>query len=779
MVRQLYYSILMLLRGRSNNLTKTVSLTLGLFIGILLFACVAFQLSYNRCFRQSEQLYLSYLTNTLNDVPDEGTPYVYGPFAEALRENFPNEVEDATVMRERDICNYYNGNIRLPAITIYADPHLFSALGIQVLAGKPEDLQAPDAVFISRSLADKIRENAGLETVVGKQLKMDRKTPYIIRGVFADQPENTDIPFDAVTSMSELWNNQRAGWGFDISYQVIVRFHHPERDVSVVEARLPELMKKYMPHFNKKASNRSAFSFRPLVKLHTESPTVRTMILVMTILAVAILLIAAFNYVLISVSSLARRAKEVGVHKCNGAANGTIFGMFLTETAITVLVSVFLSGVLMYLFRDFVEDVATARLASLFTVQTLWVPAVVILFVFLLAGILPAWIFSSIPVTQVFRRYTERNASWKRPLLFIQFMGVSFIFCFLIVVLHQYQAVINRPLGYDPTRVVTCWADVGGSYENRVATFGSLPMVEDYACTSQLVCEGYSGDTFDTGEGHLVNTRLDWVSRNFLPMMKIPILEGRNFDATRRASRFMADSDELIVNKTFVRAAGWKDSPIGHILNFYENKFVVAGVMEDYPVFSAYESQTPVVLVLKENWGSTHYIRLKEPFEENLAALNRRMQEMFPTDFVEFTSLEKIVADQYTDVRRFRDAVLLASISIFFITLMGLLGYVNDEVRRRSKEIAIRKVNGAEAGSIIALLTKEIAWVALPAVILGCIFASIFGHRWLDSFAQQAYTGWGTFGVVTLLLLAVIAACIVLRTRRIANENPVNSIKSE
>ena len=110
---------------------------------------------------------------------------------------------------------------------------------------------------------------------------------------------------------------------------------------------------------------------------------------------------------------------------------------------------------------------------------------------------------------------------------------------------------------------------------------------------------------------------------------------------------------------------------------------------------------------------------------------------------------------------------------------MGLLGYVNDEVRRRSKEIAIRKVNGAEAGSIIALLTKEIAWVALPAVILGCVFASIFGRRWLDSFAQQAYTGWGTFSAVTLLLLAIIAACIVLRTRRIANENPVNSIKSE
>lgn len=163
------------------------------------------------------------------------------------------------------------------------------------------------------------------------------------------------------------------------------------------------------------------------------------MVVVMTILAIAILLIAAFNYVLISLSSLARRAKEVGVHKCNGAANSTIFGLFLNETVLLILLSVVLTGGLMYLFRDFVEEIAVAKLLSLFTVQNLWVPGMVVLSVLLLAGILPAWVFSSIPVTQVFRRYTERNTSWKRPLLFVQFVGVSFIFCFLLVVLCQYH----------------------------------------------------------------------------------------------------------------------------------------------------------------------------------------------------------------------------------------------------------------------------------------------------------------------------------------------------
>lgn len=779
-MRQLYYSILMLLRGRSNNLTKTVSLTLGIFIGILLFACVAFQLSYNRFFDKPEQLYMAYMTNILNGVPDEGSPYIYGTFSEAMRENFPEQVEDATVWRDSWERIYYHGSVRLSQRTIYADNHLFSTMGVKVLAGKPEeDLKVEENIFISRSLADKIREGAELTTVIGKQLYLDRKTPVVVRGVFEDLPENTDVPFQVVASMANLWNNKRAGWGFDISYASLIRFKNPEKDIPLVEARIPEMIKKYLPNFNKDANDSWTVDFHPLVDLHTENTTVSTMIVVMTILAIAILLIAAFNYVLISLSSLARRAKEVGVHKCSGAENGTVFSMFLNETIILVLISICLAGGLMYFFRDFVEEMAAAKLMSLFTVQSLWVPGVVIALVILLAGILPAWMFSSIPVTQVFHRYTERNTSWKRPLLFIQFVGVSFIFCFLLVILYQYSMVTNRTLKYDPARVVTCWADVGGDYENRVTLFNSLPMVESYTCSSQLITEGYSGDTFDSGNGHKVNTRLDWITRSFLPMMKVKFIEGHNFTPAKDNESTWADNHELIVNQTFVSQAGWTGNVVGRVASWAGTNFTVVGVIEDYPVNSAYEEQAPIALVVKEDWGRTHYLRLKEPFDESLAALNRTMKEMFPADDVVFTSLEKKLEEQYMDVRRFRNVVMLASCSIFFITLMGLLGYVNDEVRRRSKEIAIRKVNGAEAGNIIRLLTKEITWIALPGVFLGGICAYIIGHRWLDSFAEQIHVSAGTFIVVIILLLVVIATCIVLRTWNIANENPVKSIKSE
>ena len=104
--------------------------------------------------------------------------------------------------------------------------------------------------------------------------------------------------------------------------------------------------------------------------------------------------------------------------------------MFLTETALVLFISVLLTMLLIFQFREFVEEIAGIRLSSLFTWQTLWVPLTVLLVVFILAGAIPASIFASIPVTQVFRRYAERKTSWKRPLLFIQFAGMTFILDF-------------------------------------------------------------------------------------------------------------------------------------------------------------------------------------------------------------------------------------------------------------------------------------------------------------------------------------------------------------
>lgn len=134
---------------------------------------------------------------------------------------------------------------------------------------------------------------------------------------------------------------------------------------------------------------------------------------------------------------------------------------------------------------------------------------------------------------------------------------------------------------------------------------------------------------------------------------------------------------------------------------------------------------------------------------------------------------------QYDSVRRFRNAVMLAAVSIVLIALMGLLGYTHDEVRRRSKEIAIRKVNGAGVMSILRLLSLDVSAVALPAVVLGTVASYFISGTWLNQFAEQIPLSPLLYVGLAIGVLLLIVGCVVAKAGRIASENPVNSIKSE
>ena len=141
--------------------------------------------------------------------------------------------------------------------------------------------------------------------------------------------------------------------------------------------------------------------------------------------------------------------------------------------------------------------------------------------------------------------------------------------------------------------------------------------------------------------------------------------------------------------------------------------------------------------------------------------------------------LKTIIESQYEGTRHFRDGVFVASIAILLITLMGLLGYITDEMHRRSKEIAIRKVNGATAPNILRLLSKDVLITAFPAILLGVIASRVVGESWLRQFADKIPLTVFIFISTALLVLAIIWGCVILKSWNIANENPVRSIKNE
>ena len=757
-MKQLYYVIRTLLRGRGSNIIKVISLGLGLTMSILLFSRVAFEQSYDTCYKDYDNLYQIFSIFSADGEQFEPQKANCGPVAGAILENFPQEVESATSIAYFLGAPLYNGSVRFDAKTLLADSLFFRTMGIEVLSGNPEkELMQPDVIFLADRLARKI---FGDENPIGKVLNYNKEMQFTVKGTYADLPANATMRPEGVVSMPTSWNR---GWGNyswrgGDSYYEYIRFR-PGADKEVVNARLDAMIQKYRPEEDKKAYGYTAF-VKPIRDVYRNEDQVKRMDTIMSILALAILFIAALNYVLISISSLTYRAKAVGVHKCSGASGGTVFSMFLLETGIIIVLALMLMALILLNFQEFIEDTTAAKLSVLFAPDRIWVPLAVVLVLFIVGGVLPGRLFARIPVSQVFRRYTEGKKGWKRPLLFVQFAGVAFICGLMYVVMAQYNYVKDKDMGYNPRRVAVGSAYFGKAEESEPALhfFRGLSYVEEVSCAVSTPIWSYSGSMIQGESGQaLFSTRTSRAPEDYFKMMGMTIKEGRPARAT----------DELVVNEAFVERMRWGDKALNHPLRMEGENYKVVGILKDFHIGSFFEPQDVIIFGYTRTFGNAVHVRLKEPFAENLRRLNKDVAEAYPDKTIDFGGMEQEILNEYNPV------------TMFFIMLMGLIGYTTDEVRRRSKEIAIRKVNGAESTGILELLSKDILYVAGPAVIIGTLASWYVNGMWMEQFATQVPLTWVVYVLIALVILIIIVACVIWKSWKIANENPVNSIKSE
>lgn len=768
-MKQIYYVIQTLIHGKGSIPFKVISLAMGLGMSILLFARVAYEQSYDTCFRDYNRIYQVWSIFLMEGENPEPQTMNMGPLAGVILESFPKEVESATCT------NYYlaswplyYGNVRFNEKKICADSLFFQTMGIEVLSGNPvQDLQQPNVIYLSKSLAERM---FGGENPIGKVISYNHERELTVRGTYADIPDNTTVKADAVISMPPAWaaTQQNYSWDGGDSYYQYVRLR-PEVNVEALNDRMKKMAEKYLPF-------RDSWSYtayvKPLRDTFREQDDVKRMYTIMMTLGLSILFITALNYALVSISSLSRRAKMVGVHKCSGASGSGIFGMFMLETCAVIILALLVMVLLLVGFRDFVEDTASTKLTNLFDGIRLWVPAATVALLLLVGGVLPGRLFARIPVTQVFRRYTEGKKGWKRPLLFIQFAGVAFICGLMCMVMMQYRYVMSKDMGFKTERIAYTYQYFNSAEEsdNAYNFFRSLPYIANVSAAYGNPLDGYSGCFINGENGEaLFSARFDACMDNYYDLMGIQLKEGR----------LPRDNSEAVINETFVDLMKWDKEAIGHIVHTMGENITVCGVLKDFQINGFYTEPMPYIGFNTRRLNNELHFLLKEPFAENLQRLTEDAAKAFPDKTIDFTSMEESMRTMYNPVRVFRNATVVAGVVMFFIMLMGLLGYTTDEVQRRSKEIAIRKVNGAEASDILRLLGNDVLWVAIPAVIIGIALSGYVNNLWINAFTAQVSMSVTAYLGIGLAVLAVIISCVLIKAWRIANENPVKSIKSE
>lgn len=280
--------------------------------------------------------------------------------------------------------------------------------------------------YYLHTLAEKL---GGVESAVGQTFKrdVDPSRTYTIGGVFEDVPENSHLKYDIIASLATIDERSTTNWVGNDRYFAYVKLLPGVDPASLAPSILKMQERNQDLERMKKAGVDLSYSLLPLVKLHSDTKEVKDMNAMLVFLALILILTAVLNYILIVISNLIGRTKEVAVHKCYGASGNDILGMILSETFLHLILSLVLAAFLILLFRDRVEELLAASLSSLFTLQTSLLLVGVCLLVFSLTSLIPTYLFLRVPVASAFRSAKESRRYWKLCLLFVQFVATAYL----------------------------------------------------------------------------------------------------------------------------------------------------------------------------------------------------------------------------------------------------------------------------------------------------------------------------------------------------------------
>ena len=800
-------------KGRRNGL-KILSLACGLAVGLTLVSKVCFEQTYDDFYCDADRIY--YLNETA-EVNGKYTVYHHtsGGIAPRMKEYFPG-VQQATRFTwfDSEASLILEGsNLRIEAgQAAFTDSSLFLVLDRPCLAGNiVEPLSVKGDAVVSWSVAKKIASSldggklrssdkmAVSQSVIGQRFTFAGYAgtePLTIAGIYDDFPLNSSIRPAIFVSMPTIgqyiWDGSDNLVGND-RYSTFLRLVSPDAAGEIAEG-FDGFNRTYLPMEELEAAGFDlSFILKPYRAFHNEDENQRKMTLVLAFVAFALLLTSVLNYLLIVLSSAVTRSREMALRKCLGSGRADIFGMMAAEAVVHTLLASALAAVLIFAFRGTVEDLLGADVRSLFTGRPLAVALSVLAVLVVINSAVPAAAFNRIPVAAAFRNYVEGRRRWKLALLSVEFAAVAFLAVVIGIISLQYDKMTRADLGFDYDNLaMLSFPEASFEQRNRLMEqVRSLSEVDDAAFACQNPFEGYSGDNVSLpGEDRqLFNVRdAYYVDSHWANVMGIQMLQGANFDPS------LGYDEEVLVDERFVEKmktlVGW-DEVIGRDVEItaHSGPTRICGVFRTISQGSflkddAQFADRPMAVFFCDPLqyaGTFHYIfiRYNHLTREALETTKALMDKELAGQAYGIRPCRAVALENFESTVKTRNSVLAGGIMTLFIAILGLVGYTIDEARRRAKEIAVRRVNGALFSEIRAMFLRDVMKIAVPAVAAGCVLAGIVSRRWEQQFTLQAGLPWWIFALTVLLELGIIAAVSDVYVRRIANRNPAESIKTE
>jgi putative ABC transport system permease protein len=770
-----------LVKNKATSIINIGGLSVGLAVAIIIMLWVADEYSYNRFHAHLPNIYMI-MQNEKQGGEISTFQSIPGPLAPALRSEMPEIEYTARVsypgqqlMKSGDNSIYESG--------IYAEADYFKIMSFPALAGDPEAaLRETGSVVITESTAKKL---FGKENPMGKIITHNNIRNLKIGAVIKDIPANSTFQFDIVFPFSIYEKENKEGISkWDNNSLLTWVQLKPQTSVAGLNAKLTKLIRDKR---NNKSSELFVYRLSELA-MHGQFKNGKPyggrieMLVMLGILGLFVLLIACINFMNLSTARSEGRAREVGVRKSLGASKKSLVFQFLSEAFLMTFISLMAGIIIAKLLLPGFNNLTEKNVSFDFSDGKIWLILLIIgLFTGLLAGSYPAFFLSRFQPVKVLKgiiRNSRGGSLLRKGLVTFQFVISIFLIIVTIVVYRQVQHAQSRPIGYDQENLIEVpargdMADKFNSVKNDLLQIPGIHAVS--AGTDNLTGFGttingfeWPGKTADQDFPFSVtHVQYDWIKTTGLK-----IREGRDF-----SPGYGSDTSACLINEAAVKKMGLKEPVAGTMLDNHK----IIGVIADFIYNDAFTSPGPMIAFLSQGTMSHFFIRLQagEKWQGNMAAISTAVKKNNPNYPFEFHLTKEEFQRKFTGIRSGGQFASIVGVLAIIVSSLGLFALSAFVAERRTKEIGVRKVLGASAGSIWLSLSKDFLKPVVLAFILASPLAAFAMQKMLLTMEYHIELSWWMFALAGLLAILIAIITVSFQGVKAAMANPVKSLRTE
>ncbi|HNW56299.1 MAG TPA: ABC transporter permease, partial [Bacteroidales bacterium] len=760
---------------RCHKLASIINIT-GLVLGItstvLILEYVFYERSFDSFHKNGNNIYRVVYNRYRGETLLWKTANSFFPTGKYMKDNFPEVKNFFNISRNYNI-EVSNVNSKGDKISFfeekayYASTSIFDVLTIPLIQGINSCLSDPYTVVLSENASKKYFGN---EDPMGKIIKVNNHDSYTVCGVYKNFPENSHIKSDLLFSFSTLYERDPgliSNWSYDYCHTYLqladgtdYRKFEKGAFVKMIEDNYGESLVK--------SNERDEYILQPIRSIHlcsaieyeTEPPGNGRGVNILFGFSLFFLMIAWVNYINLVTAQSIERAKEIGIKKVNGISKRLLVGQFISEAFVFNLVCLAISIILIVILTPLFKQLTGIDKPGLVFNQRFLISAIIVFFSgVLISSIYPAFVLSSFQPLQILKgkyKNSKEGFLFRKGLVTFQlFVSISLLIG-TVIIFKQVHYLMKKDLGYKYNSTMIMKSPKTNekitTYKDKISLFREClrqnPEVSGFTFISDV--PGYEINNWFWGyrkgfDGSTGNAyfRTD-IDQEFFRFFHIRLLAGSDFTDEDKV-----EQKKLIINVKALKRLGFSSSEeaVGQsVMNGSGSEYKIIGVVDDFNYYSSKVEAVPTIFTIGDN--AKQYIAVRYNVgENNIQSLIKRIipeyNRIFPGSAFEYKLLEDRMADDIKPDRTFSMVFGIFTVLAIIISIIGILGLLLITINQNIKELGVRKILGAEPGSVGLLLGKQLLWQLIIAILISLpVSYYCFQKLVLDNYVYRISISW-------------------------------------